>query len=317
MDFNKLKQINSTNQDKASSQVLETKRELANLQSQETFVKAIQSLAKFMEGHTSKTIVMNQLKGYATGEDVDKLDNSLTKLYEQLQTHKNVDIQPLVQSMEDAVKQLEQLPKNHKDIEFPDQKDYTQQFESLVTATTEVMDAVKAQQTTVEAPVVNVESPTVQVEAPDLKPLGKELKKSFETAVKKIVIPKFDVSKVVAEQKKTTKAIDKLHGLMEELPMGGGSTGGGIGPFMQNGALPVTGTINATPSTLADFSANDLDTTNGYYGLTKPDATWLVLYKTDTSVSYATVTNNVSVTSYTDAWTDKETLTYGRFDEAF
>src|SRR5574343_747658 len=65
-------------------------------------------------------------------------------------------------------------------------------------------------------------------------------------------------------------------------------------------------------ATLADFSVNDIsDGTTSYFGKTKPDGTWLVQKVTDTSVSYATVTNNGAVTSYTDAWTNKSTLTYG------
>ena len=75
---------------------------------------------------------------------------------------------------------------------------------------------------------------------------------------------------------------------------------------------------SASASTLADFSVNDIDDgTTAYFGKTKPDGTWLVQKVTDTSVSYATVSNNGAVTSYTDAWTNKATLTYGRFDEAF
>jgi len=36
-----------------------------------------------------------------------------------------------------------------------------------------------------------------------------------------------------------------------------------------------------------------------------------------TSVFNATVSNNGAVTSYTDAWTNRATLTYQRFDQAF
>jgi hypothetical protein len=86
-------------------------------------------------------------------------------------------------------------------------------------------------------------------------------------------------------------------------------------PINTDNPLPITGSITASASTLADFSANDLG--DPYFGFTKPDGTWLVLNKSATTVSYATVTNNGTVTSYTDAWTNKATLTYGRFDQAF
>lgn len=75
---------------------------------------------------------------------------------------------------------------------------------------------------------------------------------------------------------------------------------------------------SGTLATLADYSVNDIeDDTTSYFGFTKPDGTWLVKELTDTSVAYATVSNNGTVTSYTDAWTDRAVLTYGRFDEAF
>lgn len=95
-------------------------------------------------------------------------------------------------------------------------------------------------------------------------------------------------------------------------------------PVNSTNPIPITGSITASASTLADFSENDREipddideTTPCYKGLTKPDGTWLVIREAITSVTYATVSNNGAVTSYTDAWTNRATLTYGRFDEAF
>lgn len=66
------------------------------------------------------------------------------------------------------------------------------------------------------------------------------------------------------------------------------------------------------------WGTNDIeDGTTSYFGQTTASGAWRVIKVTDTSVTYATVSNNGTVTSYTDAWTDKETLTYSRFDEAF
>lgn len=73
-----------------------------------------------------------------------------------------------------------------------------------------------------------------------------------------------------------------------------------------------------TGSQDVDYSVNDIEEgTTSYFGKTNSNADWLIVKVTDTSVSYATVLNNGTVTSYTDAWTDKATLTYGRKDEAF
>lgn len=66
------------------------------------------------------------------------------------------------------------------------------------------------------------------------------------------------------------------------------------------------------------WSVNDIsDGATSYFGKTTSDGQWQIVKVTDTSVSYATVSNNGTVTSYTDAWTAKNTLNYGRFDEAF
>lgn len=71
-------------------------------------------------------------------------------------------------------------------------------------------------------------------------------------------------------------------------------------------------------SSAITWGTNDLEEgTTSYFGQTTSDGTWRIIKLTDISVSYATVSNNGAVTSYTDAWTNKATLTYGRFDEAF
>ncbi len=67
-----------------------------------------------------------------------------------------------------------------------------------------------------------------------------------------------------------------------------------------------------------DYSVNDIEEgTTSYYGKSNASGAFLVLKVTDTSVSYATVTNNGGVASYTDAWANRATLTYGRKDQAF
>ena len=118
-----------------------------------------------------------------------------------------------------------------------------------------------------------------------------------------------------------SKKIDELKEALEQNTGAVGVVGGGGSgvqdSLIENDAVKVTGTINATPSTLADYSVNDISVNKVYYGLTKPDATWLILKKTDTLISYATVLNNPSVLTYNNAWDNNTTLTYGRFDEAF
>ncbi len=63
------------------------------------------------------------------------------------------------------------------------------------------------------------------------------------------------------------------------------------------------------------YSVNDIE--DPYYGFTTDTAEWLVKKVETDGVSYATVLNNGSVTTYADAWTARAALTYGRYDQAF
>lgn len=60
------------------------------------------------------------------------------------------------------------------------------------------------------------------------------------------------------------------------------------------------------------------DSGNTYLGMQASDGAWLFKKITATNVfTYATIENNASVTSYTDAKTNYLTLTYGTPQEAF
>jgi hypothetical protein len=66
------------------------------------------------------------------------------------------------------------------------------------------------------------------------------------------------------------------------------------------------------------YQTNNLeDAATIYIGKTKPNGTWLVekFVQSTGAKTYANLSNNGSVTSYSDAWTNRATLVYGRFDE--
>lgn len=76
-------------------------------------------------------------------------------------------------------------------------------------------------------------------------------------------------------------------------------------------------------ATQGAFGTNDVATPSAtvtYVGKSDKSGTWLV-QKVDTSsgtsIGWATATNNAAVTTYANAWTNRATLTYGRFDEAY
>lgn len=79
-----------------------------------------------------------------------------------------------------------------------------------------------------------------------------------------------------------------------------------------------------TTDAMGTYKTNDVTNTaeSPYYvGKEEADGSWYIMKVTDTagamSMRYASVKNNVSYTNYTNAWTDKATLTYGTYAEAF
>lgn len=104
-------------------------------------------------------------------------------------------------------------------------------------------------------------------------------------------------------------------------------------------ALRITGSVSVTDSsgTVIDSfgggAALDLYKTNNiddgsttadtiYVGKAKDDGTYCVIKIDETTgalpvYTFATITNNGAVTTYASAWTNRATLTYGYYHEAF
>jgi hypothetical protein len=315
MDLTRLQAIQEQKAQAQKEKQSKLEREVSELKLQETIVRTAKMVVEFMQGHTTKTVLLNQIEDFATSQDAEKLIESINSLHDTLKTHENTDISPLTEVMKEVLEQVSKIPKEHREEKEQKFVDYTKQIESLTKAVQLVEKSVKEQKLIAEAPIVTYKAPDIHVDAPDLKSLAKDVEDAFKTAIGLISIPEPEkIKPVVDELKRHTNILKDIRDVT-----GGGSSGtSSIAPFLVNGALPITGSITASSSTLADFSVNDIeDDATSYFGKTKPDGTWLVQKVTDTSVSYATVTNNGSVTTYTDAWTNRLTLTYGRFDEAF
>lgn len=315
--FERLKQLNDQIIQQEGEKAKEAAQSLQMLDLRRDIVTSFQSLVDYMERRVSKTHVVNQLREIGT-PDALVVAQAVQDLHRSFKERPDLDLTEVISVIKDGLDGLKTSIENIPETQIPENIDYSTQFGSLNSAMQAVVDAIKAQEVTVEAPTVNVESPNVQVDAPDLKPLAKELEKAFKQAIGLIDIPKTDFTPVVEEQKKTTKAVEKLNKTLEEMPVGGGGGGStSIAPFLDaQGRLPVTMSAGVDPK---DFYVNDQEPgTTEYYGKTHySTGDWLIVKVTETSLSYATVTNNVAVTSYTDAWTDRATLTYGRIDEAF
>ena len=157
-----------------------------------------------------------------------------------------------------------------------------------------------------KAPIVNVDAPVVNVDNKELsKILKTDLPKAFNDAIKSIVIPENDDAE-------TNQLLQELAIKLDSIDVGVR-----LKPQAPD-TIKVTNPDGSNVGGATTWGTNDIeDDTTSYFGQTTASGTWRILKLTDTSVSYATESNNGSVTSYTDAWTDRATLTYGRYDEAF
>ena len=127
---------------------------LDTLAVQETVWSVAKTLIEFLEGHTSKTVVLNQLKDFATSKDVSSLIQSIESVHSTLKTHENVDITPLTEVMKSVLDEAKQIPKSHPEKVKP--KDYSKKLDQLSKAVGLVEKAIKAQETVVEQPDINL-----------------------------------------------------------------------------------------------------------------------------------------------------------------
>lgn len=238
----RIKQANELKDSKALELQRHADMTTAFIGVQETILKSFTSLVNYLDNKVTKAEVINQLKEVGT-PDALKVVESVNNLHETLKTHKDTDLSGVVEIMSKILAEAEKIPK-----EIPEEKeqkfiDYSDQFESFITAINAVETVVKEQKLIAEAPIVNVPETNVNVEAPDLKPLQKGLK-DVVSAVNKIVIP---------EYKTDNKGVEKLLGASNKLlkqlldkPVGGGGGGGGRAtPYQDATGIPAFVSLTA------------------------------------------------------------------------
>lgn len=84
----------------------------------------------------------------------------------------------------------------------------------------------------------------------------------------------------------------------------------------------VGGLQRVTTKAMGDYMANDIEETGSttYLGFENLDGDYIIQSIVDSSgktIRFATIVNNASVTSYSDAWTNRATLTYDTYSTAF
>lgn len=321
MDLTRLREIKAQQAQDADTKKRHTDLLLDNNKTQETIVKSFSLLVDYLKNNTTKTEVVNQLREINT-PDVRHVVSAVDSLHSTLKKHENTDLTEITKVMQSVLEEAKKIPKELPKTEKQEVIDYSAQFKALESTVKAVEQAVKAQKLVAEAPNVTYEAPDITLEAPDLSPIKESVEKSSKDvvkAVKAIPTPEFKTDPIEKLLKKTNKLLEELPDLM---PSGGGG-GGRATPYSDSNDVPAfvtleNGAIPVTSGGIASYNVNDIEEdTTSYYGKSNSAGVYVIQKVTDTSVSYATESNNGSVTSYTDAWTNKATLTYGRFDEAF
>lgn len=234
-DKSKLVDINANNASLALEKSRHSELLAYNARTADSVLASTQALIKYLEGHTTKTEVVNQLQSIKT-PDVEYVVKALNVLDDTLKTHENTDLSGVTALLNGILEQAAQIPKELPTFE---QKDYVAQFDSLTNAIKSVEKVVKAQKLVAEAPKVTVEAPRITVEQNevDISALENELqtsRKEFTKAIKSIVIPETDTKGI----EKQLKSIDKLLNEFLDAPRGGGGGGGRATPYETADGMP-------------------------------------------------------------------------------
>jgi hypothetical protein len=255
MDTTRLRQIQADQTNKLVSQHQHQALLTSANQTRNTIIETTESLIKYLEGHTTKTELVNQLESVGT-PDVIKVVEAVNELHETLRTHKNTDLSEITEVMQSILNEAKLIPKSLPEAAEQKFIDYSDQFKSLKDAVKAVGEFVREQKLVAEAPIVNVPETKVEVAAPDLKPLQTSIK-DVVTAVKDIVIPEYttDNKKVEELIAKTNKVLQKIL----EKPVGGGGGGGSSWSAVGSDDLPHPLLVD-TYSSLMTIDANRKET---------------------------------------------------------
>ncbi len=286
---------------------------------EKTVIQAFNVLIKFIDGKTTKTEVVNQLKSIST-PDVDKVVQALSKLDKDILANK-LDLRPLVKELQQIKREMSLVPKSLPKI--PEAKDAVK-VTNLNEVSLDTKDLEKAIKNLKLDPRIEVKPADVHTTPVDLKPLKDGLLDVLK-AIKAQKYPEFptieptDLTNVEKKLDESNKHLKKI----VDKPMGGG--GGGSGTSFKNssgnleyveltpdGKVPVEAVLGTTNyKTLIDKS-------------TTPNVVYIGQAASGTATSTAgwqikkidkTVTDNVTITfaaagAFTATWNNRGSETY-------
>lgn len=319
METSNLAKINEINAEKALSEQRHKDLLDSNTQVSNTVLSATTSLIRYLEGHTTKTQVVNQLKSINT-PDALRVIPAIKELHETIKKHENTDLTEVVSVMKGILEEAKKLPKELPKTEKQQFIDYTKQFKSLSDAVKAVEKVVKEQELVAEAPIVNVPETKVNVEAPDLLPLQSSMTDVVK-AVKGIVIPEYKTDNKEVEKllKKSNELLKKL--LDKPVSSGGGGGGGTSWVSINTEGTPVPIQLTAdgkvpveagATSTYQSFNDTTTDTNLVYLGkaLAGTDATDAAWQIKRYNKSAGTMTFADDITTFTKTWSDRTSYSY-------
>jgi predicted ATP-grasp superfamily ATP-dependent carboligase len=305
-------------EDTKAQELEQYKQRTAQLNALEgTMVQAFNALIKYMDGKTTKTEVVNQLKSIST-PDVDKVVQAVSKLDKDILSNK-LDLKPVTDALNGMKRELGLIPKSLPKI--PEQKDSVKvtNLDEVKLDTSEVVSAIKALKLDVKAPIINEK----EVDLKPLQTIMLDLLKVVQSQ-KPVEIPKFPEIPVTDLSKVETK-LEKSNKLLKEIvdkPIGGGGGGGGNGtPYIDSTGKPVNveltvdGKIPVEAGATSTYENRNDTTTDAnlvYLGKALPgsdvtDAAWQIkrYNKSTGHMSFAD-----DVTTFTKQWSGRTTYGY-------
>lgn len=235
-------------------------------------VSAIGVLIRFLDGKTSKTEVVNQLKSIST-PDVDKVVQAVSKLDKNILDNK-LDLKPLIDELRSVKRELTLVPGK---IKTPEQKDSVKvtNLGEIKLDTTKVEQAIKNLKLD---PKIEVKPTDVNIAPLDLKPLKDELL-NVVNAIKSQKYPEFprieptDLTKLEKESKKQTKLLTEI----KDKPTGGSGGGGNGTPYVDATGKPLNVELDSDGSIPTSYVKKALtevievvDANNTYIGQAVP-----------------------------------------------
>ena len=281
-----------------------------------TVVQAFNALIQFMDGKTSKTEVVNQLKSIST-PDVDKLVPLLSKLDTTVQSNK-VDLKPLVAQLTAINRQVSLIPKSHPEKPEPTEKVKVTNLDEIILDTSAVEKAIKALKLDVKAPIINTEKTDISPLKDVMLDLLKVIKDQKPVEIPKFPeIPKTDLTKVETKLDTSNKLLKEI----TEKKFGGGGGGGNGSPYTdstgttKNVILTVDGKVPVEAGATSTYeSRNDTttDTNLVYLGKALPgsdvtDAAWQIK-RYDKSAGLMSFADDE--TTFTKQWSGRTTYGY-------